>query len=307
MEYVHIKNLEKYHPGYKDRDLKWAKIYVKMVHGDSDCEMITNETDWGRLVKLILLELQSQKPIPLDNNYLQRKGFDLKKRPISLTLQMLHVFVEICNETGSSTVIDDEEIGNIYFIQAGESGPVKIGYTARPVKYRLQKLQTGNPETIKLLKEIKGTLEYEKALHSRFSAYGLRNEWYTSNPKFLEEIATVTENKEVCNGKNHLVLRREDKSKNKIREEKEEDKKKSFVPPTLEEIRTYIQEKGYNVEPKKFFEYFTEGGWIDGQGNPVRNWKQKIITWSGARKENQDGKVRKCSFGEQESAIGETI
>ena len=55
---------------------------------------------------------------------------------------------------------------------------------------------------------------------------------------------------------------------------------KVFTPPTLEEIESYIQEKSYDVDPKKFFDYFSEGGWIDSRGNPVRNWKQKIITWS---------------------------
>ena len=101
MDYIHVRNLEKFHPGYKDRTLQWAKIYFKMVQGDPDCELIENEIDWARLVKFILLELQAQKPIPLDNRYLRKKGFDLKKRPISLTLQMLHNFVTIVTENGS--------------------------------------------------------------------------------------------------------------------------------------------------------------------------------------------------------------
>ena len=95
MEYIHIRNLQKYHPGYKDRTLQWAKIYFKVVQGDPDCEMITDEIDWGRLIKFILLELEAQKPIPIDDKYLTRKGFDLKKKPISLTLNMLHNFLEV--------------------------------------------------------------------------------------------------------------------------------------------------------------------------------------------------------------------
>ena len=99
MQYIHVKNLEKYHPGYRDRNLIWAKIYTKMVQGDPDCEMITNEIDWARLIKFILLELQAQKPIPLNPIYLTRKGFDLKKRSIELTLKELHTFIELRNET----------------------------------------------------------------------------------------------------------------------------------------------------------------------------------------------------------------
>jgi len=98
MEYVTVKNLEKYHPGYKDRTLQWAKIYFKIVSGDPDCEMIENEIDWARLIKFILLELQAQQPIPINEKYLEKKGFDLKKRPISLTLKMLHNFILVVTE-----------------------------------------------------------------------------------------------------------------------------------------------------------------------------------------------------------------
>ncbi len=94
-KFIHIRNLEKYHPGYKDRKLIWGKILFNMVQGDPDCEMITNEVDWGRLIKFILLELQAQKPLPLDKDYLLKKGFNLKQRNIELTLQALYKFIEI--------------------------------------------------------------------------------------------------------------------------------------------------------------------------------------------------------------------
>lgn len=72
------------------------------------------------------------------------------------------------------------------------------------------------------------------------------------------------------------------KSENKDKEEdkKEKDKrKKSFSPPTLEEVRTYCKERNSSVDPKRFFDYFEAGGWVDSKGNPVRNWKQKLLTW----------------------------
>ena len=98
MQYVHIKNLEKYHPGYLDRKLIWAKIHFDMVHGDPDCEMINNEIDWSRLIKFIILELQAQQPIPISDSYLIRKGFNLSEREIALTLQALQPFIKVCNE-----------------------------------------------------------------------------------------------------------------------------------------------------------------------------------------------------------------
>ena len=54
---------------------------------------------------------------------------------------------------------------------------------------------------------------------------------------------------------------------------------KRFVPPTLDEVMAYCQERKNDVDANRFFEYFTAGGWKDSKGNAVKNWKQKIITW----------------------------
>lgn len=50
--------------------------------------------------------------------------------------------------------------------------------------------------------------------------------------------------------------------------------------PTLEEVQHYIKEKGLNVDGKQFYDYFTEGNWVDSKGNKVKNWKQKLLTWN---------------------------
>lgn len=66
-----------------------------------------------------------------------------------------------------------------------------------------------------------------------------------------------------------------------IEKEKDIEKKpqKRFVPPTLDEVKAYCQERGNNVDAKAFFDYYDTGNWKDAKGKPVRNWKQKVITW----------------------------
>jgi len=53
--------------------------------------------------------------------------------------------------------------------------------------------------------------------------------------------------------------------------------KQRFVPPTLEEVTEYCSERKNNVDPKKFYEYYSVANWKDAKGNPVKNWKQKMI------------------------------
>ena len=58
---------------------------------------------------------------------------------------------------------------------------------------------------------------------------------------------------------------------------------KKFVPPTLEEVKAYATERGSDVDPERFYDYFTAGDWKDSRGNPVRSWKQKFLTWERAQ------------------------
>lgn len=61
-------------------------------------------------------------------------------------------------------------------------------------------------------------------------------------------------------------------------------RKIDFIPPSLEEIKQYIEEKNINVEANQFFNFFDVANWIDSKGNKVKNWKQKLLTWANYNK-----------------------
>lgn len=62
-----------------------------------------------------------------------------------------------------------------------------------------------------------------------------------------------------------------------------DNKNRRFTPPTLEEVTEYVKERGNLIDPKKFFDYYEAAGWKDSKGQPVKNWKQKAITWENHR------------------------
>lgn len=58
---------------------------------------------------------------------------------------------------------------------------------------------------------------------------------------------------------------------------------KSFVAPTKNEIEAYCKEKGYKIDISYFMSYYAtgkDGKWIDRDGKPVKNWKQRVVTWA---------------------------
>lgn len=55
-------------------------------------------------------------------------------------------------------------------------------------------------------------------------------------------------------------------------------RRKTFSPPTLDEVKSFFSEKGYaDAVAIRAFEYYDTANWHDASGKPVKNWKQKMI------------------------------
>lgn len=90
-------------------------------------------------------------------------------------------------------VSESESDSLVYFIQQGENGPIKIGYSADPLK-RLQTLSTASPYPLQLLTVVPGGKALEQDLHARFVSCQLEGEWFAPDNSLLEFIASLDEN-----------------------------------------------------------------------------------------------------------------
>ena len=48
--------------------------------------------------------------------------------------------------------------------------------------------------------------------------------------------------------------------------------------PTLDEVQTYIAEKGYSVDAESFIAFYESNGWKVGK-NPMKSWRAALVTW----------------------------
>lgn len=64
-------------------------------------------------------------------------------------------------------------------------------------------------------------------------------------------------------------------------------KTKEFIPPTLEEVKDYVKEKGYTFDPKEFFDYYEVDNWHNSSGKPIKNWKRCCVTWQSNENKNR--------------------
>ena len=89
---------------------------------------------------------------------------------------------------------------------------------------------------------------------------------------------------------------------NSIDKDKSAKKRKVFTAPKYEEVLEYAKEKGREDIAKEFYDYFTVGEWVDSQGNKVRNWKQKFLTWCGKNAKKTNDKPAKPRYGSFDTA-----
>lgn len=71
-----------------------------------------------------------------------------------------------------------------------------------------------------------------------------------------------------------------------------------FTPPTLEQIAEYVGEKGYGIDPERFFDHYTANGWKVGR-NPMKDWKAAVRKWE------RDDEAKRKEASREEPVFGD--
>lgn len=73
-----------------------------------------------------------------------------------------------------------------------------------------------------------------------------------------------------------------------------------FVPPTVEEVRSYCAERNNGIDAEAFVAFYESKGWMIGK-NKMKSWKSAVITWEKGR--NQNVKVNSNCSKKSDNAI----
>lgn len=71
-----------------------------------------------------------------------------------------------------------------------------------------------------------------------------------------------------------------------------------FKKPTVDEVKAYCQERGNNVDPNAFVDFYSAKGWRVGN-QPMKDWKACIRTWE--RRDQKEPPKKKVGFSNYES------
>lgn len=90
------------------------------------------------------------------------------------------------------------------------------------------------------------------------------------------DFSTVNSNKLLVNS-NKLLEESKD-SNIKKSSIKEKTPTSRFIPPTLEEIKNYCEERNNLVDVERFYDFYQSKGWMVGK-NKMKDWKAAVRTW----------------------------
>jgi hypothetical protein len=72
------------------------------------------------------------------------------------------------------------------------------------------------------------------------------------------------------------------KKKKELSNDNSEKEKVRFIPPTIEEVKAYCEERHNNIDPEYFVAFYESKGWMVGK-NKMADWKAAVRTWERNR------------------------
>lgn len=66
---------------------------------------------------------------------------------------------------------------------------------------------------------------------------------------------------------------------------------KKFIPPTVQEVRAYCMERGNDVDPERFVDFYEAKGWMVGK-NKMKDWRAAVRNWERNKASKSAGQVQ---------------
>lgn len=76
-----------------------------------------------------------------------------------------------------------------------------------------------------------------------------------------------------------------------------------FIPPTVDEVSAYCREKGYQIDPERFVDFYTSNGWMVGK-NKMRDWQAAVRQWEKRDQERSGNNYQQPSRSAPAPSVG---
>ena len=151
------------------------------------------------------------------------------------------------------------------FVSGRKALSVETGLSEQQIRTNLKKLESTSEITIK------STNKNSLITIVKYEEYQGRDEGLTSKE------TTKSTNKEPTNNQ-RITTTNNVNNENNVNNKDKGEKTKRFSPPTLGEVKAYCDERGNNINPNTFINYYATRDWKLKSGK-MKCWKACVRTW----------------------------
>lgn len=167
------------------------------------------------------------------------------------------------------------------YIQYSPSHNPFSGSSVNLFKFDTTTDTTSGSKTIQVLRQprLKSDTSTVQALSRSLNVINVLNKTGSERKKraqnFQEEIFDFEKDKNNLMSNDSVEEGKEEKRKKVARK-----KEKSFIPPALDEVKTFFKSQEFpDLEAQKFFFHFESNGWKVGGKSPMKNWEAAAHNW----------------------------
>ncbi len=179
------------------------------------------------------------------------------------------------------------------FVTSEKNLASELGLSRQQVRTAINKLKSTNEITTQSTNKftivtVTNWEKYQNGIENTTNEITntVTNEQPTNNQRITNEQPQYKNIKNDKNDKN---------DKNIFIEDEPPKKTKSFIPPTVEEVRAYCLERSSPVDAEQFVNYYSAIGWLVGK-NKMKDWRAAVRTWErNYRGDNQNKQIAKKS------------
>lgn len=175
--------------------------------------------------------------------------------------------------------------------------------TSRKSLSEKTKVSESKVERILKLFKIEQQIEQQSYSTNRIISILNWNKYQESEQQTEQQVNSewTASEQQVDTNKNIRIKEYKNKDLKDIGLSADEPKRTNFIPPSIEEVKAYCQERNNNVDPEKWYDHYTSNGWMVGK-NKMKDWKAAVRTWE----RSEYGKGNKQPKGKPQIPIAQS-
>ena len=174
--------------------------------------------------------------------------------------------------------MDDEQVGKFIRLMCAqhqkgrlsEKDMLKIcGTHDADIFEKFERDEAGNYFNTRLEQEVDKRKAYSE---SRRNNRKKKEDMLITSSSYVQHMENENENEDII--------------EDRVIDKQIEGKPKRFVKPTIEQLESYMEERGMNNVANRFYDHYESNGWKVGK-NPMKDWKASVRTWEPNHKKEQ--------------------